>query len=207
MLLPVLEKKGVANFSGDEANWKIRHIWGQLGGLCEEEPGLTAVPSTAARSQTLGHDVTIGALPASGTTGCAGTGWHRQLLTAAGFVLQARGRRHHPCLDWKRLCPAAPSTLAHVGLAACSPDVCLWLAALVCCSSLRTGIKRKEDIQCTDGAKNRCDEASHHTRASLNGKRDGGDRACWGREWGAEETPSSRDIGGNRAGLRVVWSC
>lgn len=81
MLLPVLEKKGVANFSGDEANWKIRHIWGQLGGLCEEEPGLTAVPSTAARSQTPGHDVTIGALPASGTTGCVC--WDRVAQAAA----------------------------------------------------------------------------------------------------------------------------
>lgn len=49
------------------------------------------------------------------------------------------------------------------------------LAALVCSSSLRTGGKRKEDIQCIDRAKTRCDEASHHTHASLNGKRDGRD--------------------------------
>lgn len=46
MLLPVLEQKGVTNFNGDKANWKIRHIWGPFKGLCEEEPSLMAVPST-----------------------------------------------------------------------------------------------------------------------------------------------------------------
>lgn len=46
MLFPVLEQKGVTNFNGDKANWKIRHIWGPFKGLCEEEPSLMAVPST-----------------------------------------------------------------------------------------------------------------------------------------------------------------
>lgn len=157
--------------------------------------------------------MTITALPALDKTACAGTGWHKQLLPAGGFVLQVRGRWHHPCLGWKQLCPAALSRLAHVGLAACSPDAWLWLAALVCSSSLRTGRKWKEDIQCTDRAKPRCDEASHHTHASLNGKRDGGDRAWWGR---VERTGDSQLKGyrmgtqarvgqvGSRAGMRAV---
>lgn len=96
--------------------------------------------------------MTITALPASDRTGCAGTGWHKQLLPAHGFVLQVKGRWHHPCLGWKQLCPAALSRLDHVGFAVCSPDVWLWLAALVCSSSLKTGRKWKQDIQCTGRA-------------------------------------------------------
>lgn len=157
--------------------------------------------------------MTITALPALDRTGCAGTGWHKQLLPAGGFVLQVRGRWHHPCLGWKQLCPAALSRLAHVGLAACSPDAWLWLAALGCSSSLRTARKWKEDIQSTDRAKPRCDEASHHTHASLNGKRDGGDRAWWGRVGSTGDSQlkghrmgTQARVGqvGSRAGMRAV---
>lgn len=129
-------------------------------------------------SQILWHDAPITALPALDKTGCAGTGQHKQLLPASGFVLQVRGRWHHPFLGWKHLCPAALSRLAHLALAACSPEVCLWLAALVCSSSLRTGRKWKGEKTSSvqTRQKPRCDEASHHTHAFLSAKRDGGDR-------------------------------
>lgn len=105
-------------------------------------------------SQILWHDVPITALPALDKTGCAGTGQHKQLLPASGFVLQVRGRWHHPFLGWKHLCPAALSRLAHLALAAYSPEV-----SLAGRSGLLQQLKNwkkmegREDIQYTDKAK------------------------------------------------------
>lgn len=72
MLLPVLEELGVIYFNANKGSWKIRHMWGQFKGLCEEEPGLLAVTSTAARSQNC--DVMLTSPPCLGRTKQAALG-------------------------------------------------------------------------------------------------------------------------------------
>lgn len=109
-----------------------------------------------------------------------------------------------PCQGWMWLCLAAPSRFAYFGLAACPSDVWFWLAALVCSSSLRTGRKWEENIQCTDaGQKPDVMELLIPCTHPLLAKQVQGDKAWWIGEQGAEENPNSSGVG---RGLRLRGS-
>jgi len=161
-----LEEKGVTYFNANKASWKIRHIWGRFEGLCEEEPGPQLLPAQPHAAEP--RDGTVTSPPCPQQT--------KRAALAPALPPGAGGRRHRP--RWKQSCPAAPSSLARVGLAAC-PGSSAPLQQL----KKWKKVGGKHPVY-RHRARISCNRASHHTCASLAG------RTSWGDgERGAEETP------------------